>query len=127
MNSFYKRPILNSPYRVPALRHPLDENGQPLEGEPLAGRRASRVTVPVPGILEKRPVNRRWSLKHNDNAVIKEIADLSMAGRHCASRPTGVRPACPQRLLEHWRHHEFNGPTPCSASLSAASVGPTSQ
>ena len=34
MTSFYERPILNSPYHPPSLHHPLDDNGQPLEGEP---------------------------------------------------------------------------------------------
>lgn len=37
LNSFYERPILNSPYRAPELHHPLDQNGQPLEGEPRQG------------------------------------------------------------------------------------------
>lgn len=47
-SGFYERPILNSPYRAPALHHPLDDNGQPLPGAPLAGRRPSRFIVPVP-------------------------------------------------------------------------------
>jgi hypothetical protein len=42
VNSFYERPILNSPYRAPEFHHPLDPNGQPLEGEPRQGRRPSR-------------------------------------------------------------------------------------
>lgn len=41
LNSFYERPILNSPYRAPESHHPLDQNGQPLEGEPRQGRRPS--------------------------------------------------------------------------------------
>jgi hypothetical protein len=48
LNSFYERPILNSPYRAPESHHPLDQNGQPLEGEPRQGRRPSRFIVPVP-------------------------------------------------------------------------------
>ncbi len=38
-SSFYERPILNSSYCAPLLHHPLDDTGQPLEGEPLVGRR----------------------------------------------------------------------------------------
>jgi len=37
LSSFYDRPILNSPYRAPELHHPLDQEGQPVEGEPRQG------------------------------------------------------------------------------------------
>src|SRR5689334_9809660 len=52
-SSFYERPILNSPYQPPSLHHPLDDNGQPLEGEPIAGRRPSKFIVPVPASRKK--------------------------------------------------------------------------
>ena len=53
MTSFYERPILNSPYRAPEWHHPLDDNGQPLEGVPRPGRRPSRLIVPVPASRKK--------------------------------------------------------------------------
>jgi hypothetical protein len=53
LSSFYERPILNSPYRAPELHHPLDDNGQPLAGEPRRGRRPSRFIVPVPASRKK--------------------------------------------------------------------------
>jgi hypothetical protein len=53
LSSFYDRPILNSPYRAPELHHPLDDNGQPLEGAPRPGRRPSRLIVSVPASRKK--------------------------------------------------------------------------
>ena len=44
-NSFYERPILNSPYAPPSLYHPLDDTGQPIEGEPIIGRRPRIITL----------------------------------------------------------------------------------
>ncbi len=75
MKSFYERPILNSPYSAPALHHPLDDNGQPLEGEPNAGRRPSKFIVPVPA-SRKKPSAGQASLDletYTENALINEI------------------------------------------------------
>jgi type III restriction enzyme len=46
--SFFERPILNSPYEIPKLHHALDEDGQPLEQPPVGGRRRSELITPVP-------------------------------------------------------------------------------
>jgi hypothetical protein len=75
LNSFYERPILNSPYRAPELHHPLDQNGQPLEGEPRQGRRSSRFIVPVPASRKKASAAQA-SLDletYTENALINEI------------------------------------------------------
>ena len=75
MTSFYERPIFNSPYHPPSLHHPLDDNGQPLEGEPRLGRRASRFIVPVPA-SRKRSSAAQASLDletYTENALINEI------------------------------------------------------
>lgn len=75
MNSFYERPILNSPYRAPELHHPLDKSGQPLEGKPRQGRRASRFIVPVPA-SRKRASAAQGALDletYTENALINEI------------------------------------------------------
>ena len=53
LNSFYERPILNSPYRAPEWHHPLDDHGQPLDGQPRPGRRPSRFIVSVPAARKK--------------------------------------------------------------------------
>ena len=77
MTSFYERPILNSPYRAPELHHPLDDNGQPLEGAPRPGRRPSRLIVPVPA-SRKKAAAAQASLEletYTDHALINVIHD----------------------------------------------------
>ena len=46
--SFYERPVLNSPYEEPRLHHRLDDAGQPVDGPPETGRRRSELVSPVP-------------------------------------------------------------------------------
>ncbi len=120
-NSFYERPILNSPYRVPELHHPLDENGQPVEGEPRLGRRPSRFIVPVPA-SRKRPSSAQASLAletYSDNSLINEIRRWVDSWRQLPTPANwGVTPTT-QRLLEHWRHHDFVGPRPFFCQLEA--------
>jgi hypothetical protein len=47
-DSFFERPVLNSPYEAPKLHHSLDEEGQPLDLPPAEGRRRSELITPVP-------------------------------------------------------------------------------
>ena len=119
--SFYERPILNSPYRAPLAHHPLDDNGQPLEGEPVKGRRPSKFIVPVPA-SRKKSAAAQASLDletYTENALINEIRGYVSAWRAIPNPADwGVAPAT-QRLLEHWRHHDFVGPRPFFCQIEA--------
>jgi type III restriction enzyme len=121
LNSFYERPILNSPYRPPELHHPLDQNGQPLEGEPKQGRRPSRFIVPVPA-SRKRASETQASLDletYSENALINEIRGYVDRWRSLRNPADWGVTAVSQRLLEHWRHHEFVGPRPFFCQVEA--------
>jgi len=121
LNSFYERPILNSPYRVPELHHPLDKNGQPLEGEPRLGRRPSRFIVPVPASRKKASAGQA-SLDletYTENALINEIRGHLERWRALRNPADWGVTALTQRLLEHWRHHAFTGPIPFFCQLEA--------
>lgn len=104
-NSFYDQPILNSPYLVPSRYHPLDEHGQPLEGQPIQGRRPSKFVVPVPA-TRKKGTAAQASLDletYSDNALINEIRNYLAAWRSLPNPADwGVTPAT-QKLLAHWR------------------------
>ncbi|MCX5513007.1 restriction endonuclease [Kaistia algarum] len=105
MNSFYERPILNSPYRAPDLHHPLDKNGQPLEGEPRQGRRPSRFIVPVPASRKRASANQA-SLDletYTENALINEIRAYVDQWRTLRNPIDWGVTSVSQRLLEHWR------------------------
>lgn len=122
-NSFYERPILNSPYEAPSLYHPLDDNGQPLEGEPIKGRRPSKFIVPVPA-SRKKAAAAQASLDletYTENAKINEIRGYVDAWRAIPNPADwGVTPAT-QRLLEHWRRpkEEWAGPRPFFCQIEA--------
>lgn len=122
-NSFYERPILNSPYEAPSLYHPLDDNGQPVEGEPIRGRRPSKFIVPVPASRKKAAAAQGLlDLEtYTENAKINEIRGYIAAWRAIPNPSDwGVTPAT-QRLLEHWRRpkDQWAGPRPFFCQIEA--------
>ena len=122
-NSFYERPILNSPYAPPSLYHPLDDTGQPIEGAPIVGRRPSKFIVPVPA-SRKKAAAAQASLDletYTENAKINEIRRYVDTWRAIPNPADwGVTPAT-QRLLEHWRRpkDEWAGPRPFFCQIEA--------
>ena len=122
-NSFYERPILNAPYEPPLLHHRLDDTGQPIEGEPIKGRRPSKFIVPVPA-SRKKAAAAQASLDletYTENAKINEIRGYLAAWRAIPNPGDwGVNPAT-QRLLEHWRRpkKEWAGPRPFFCQIEA--------
>ena len=121
LNSFYERPILNSPYRAPELHHPLDQNGQPVAGEPRPGRRPSRFIVPVPA-SRKRASAGQAALDletYTENALINEIRGYVDRWRSLRNPTDWSVTGITQRLLEHWRHHKFIGARPFFCQLEA--------
>ncbi len=122
-SSFYERPILNSPYRAPTLHHPLDDDGQPLEGEPIKGRRPSRFIVPVPA-SRKKVAGAQASLDletYTENALINEIRGYVAAWRAIPNLADWGVTAATQRLLEHWRRpkEQWAGPRPFFCQVEA--------
>ena len=120
-SSFYERPILNSPYRAPEWHHPLDDKGQPVGGSPLAGRRPSRFIVPVPA-ARKRAASTQASLgleTYEENPLINDIRRHVDEWRRQPDPAKWGVTSVTQRLLEHWRHHKFNGPQPFFCQVEA--------
>jgi type III restriction enzyme len=119
--TFYDKPILNSPYGKPRLHHPLDEHGQPLGLPPLEGRRPSKFIVPVPK-ARRRGAGEQGTLEletYNDNALINEVRGHVDAWRELpGGSDRGVTPTT-QRLLEHWRHHDFANQRPFFCQIEA--------
>ena len=74
-NTFYERPILNSPYERPRFHHPLDDHGQPLGLPPVQSRRPSKFIVPVPQ-ARRRVARAQGALPletYSNSAIISEI------------------------------------------------------
>jgi type III restriction enzyme len=120
-NTFYERPILNSPYAKPRFHHPLDDQGQPLGLPPVEGRRPSKFIVPVP-TARRRGAATQGALPletYSDNALINEIRGHVDAWRGLpGGADWGVTPTT-QRLLEHWRGPDFTGQRPFFCQIEA--------
>jgi len=120
-SSFYERPILNSPYEIPALHHPLDDHGQPMNQPPARGRRPSKFVVPVPK-SRKRAAAAQGTLdleSYTDNALINEIRAYVGAWRNTPNPADWGVTAASARLLDYWRNHDFAGVRPFFCQVEA--------
>ena len=106
---------------MPELHHPLDERGQPLDGEPRQGRRPSRYIVPVPA-SRKKPSAKQASLDletYTESALINEIRGYVDRWRALRNPIDWGVTAVTQRLLEHWRQDNFAGARPFFCQVEA--------
>lgn len=128
---FFDRPILNSPYDYPARHWELDESGQPTQ-QIVASRRRAEFITPIP-----KPRKRKGSAEQS-SLLFDEGKGLSTAGQ--AYDHTAIINSVRQevdrwrqlpnpsqwqvspetaRLLQHWRHHNFNGIRPFFCQVEA--------
>lgn len=130
-NSFFERPVLNSPYEYPDRHWELDEQGQPTQ-RIAEKRRPAEFITPIP-----KPRKRKGSADQQ-RMVFDEGVGLSTEEqqydptsiinnlrRHVdewRSRPNPndwqVTPET-VRLLQYWRHHRFSGIRPFFCQVEA--------
>ncbi|ESY66202.1 MULTISPECIES: DEAD/DEAH box helicase family protein [Mesorhizobium] len=126
---FYQNPILNSPYLAPTRHHALSEDGQPLENPPIEGRRRSKYVTPVPRARKVKKGDREQQdfgfdraadgQAYNPTPIINEIRGHLEIWRSLPNpNDWGVTPTT-QRLLQHWRHHDFEGAKPFFCQVEA--------
>ena len=132
--SFYEKPILNSPYEEPRLHHRLDDAGQPVDGPPETGRRRSELISPVPKPRIRRqegaPKQADLAFSSGDGIssenqeydpfpIINDIRSHVSTWRKIPNpNDWGVTPAT-ARLLQHWRDHNFQGIRPFFCQIEA--------
>ena len=132
--SFYEKPILNSPYEEPRLHHRLDDAGQPVDGAPETGRRRSELISPVP----KPRIRRQEGAPKQADLAFSSGDGISSESQEYDPFPNinyirsqvdtwrkipnphdwGVTPAT-ARLLQHWRDHNFQGIRPFFCQIEA--------
>jgi type III restriction enzyme len=130
MDSFFERPILNSPYAYPDRHWELDDDGQPTN-QILPKRRASKLLTPVP-----KPQKRRRNAnqpgfvfdsghglsteeqEYNPTPIINEIRRYVEEWRSLPPDQWQVTPET-ARLLQHWRHHQFQDIRPFFCQVEA--------
>ncbi|MGQ2908448.1 MAG: BPTD_3080 family restriction endonuclease [Aliihoeflea sp.] len=127
---FYSEPILNSPYLPPTRHHALDDEGQPVDSPPIAGRRTSKYLIPVPRGRRSKSATSQKALeldnagreagKYSPNALVNELRRNLGAWRSIPNPSDwGVTPTS-QRLLQHWRQYEFSNQRPFFCQVEAA-------
>jgi type III restriction enzyme len=130
-DQFFEKPILNSPYEYPAQHWELDPDGQPTN-QIVPNRRTAEFITPIP-----KPKKRKKS-KGQSELIFDEGAGLSTEAQQYDPTPvineirrmvddwrTWPDPSkwkvSPEtaRLLQHWRHHDFQGLRPFFCQVEA--------
>lgn len=129
---FFEKPILNSPYEYPSRHWELDSSGQPTQ-QILDKRRRAEFITPIP-----KPKKRRATPADQQGFVFDEGKGLSTKDqqydatsiinelRRCVDQWRSIPnpnhwQVTPEtaRLLQHWRHHKFNGVRPFFCQVEA--------
>ena len=134
---FFEKPILNSPYEYPRQHWELDEEGQPTETI-APQRREARFISPIPKAKKrgKKQKQEQAELALDEEAekisgtgqdyrlyeVINDLRKIVDTWRELPDHTTlNVTPVT-QRLLQHWRHHQFIGLRPFFCQVEAAEM-----
>ena len=128
---FFERPILNSPYEYPAQHWELDDSGQPTNII-LNSRRRSELITPVPKPKKRRKSKDQAELvldagaglstadqEYNPTPIINEIRSYVTDWRNLPNPDQWQVTPETARLLQHWRHHHFQGIRPFFCQIEA--------
>ena len=130
-NPFFEHPILNSPYELPKRHWELDTDGQPTQRIMETRRRAEFIS-PIPKPKKRKGLTEQQQIVFDEGKGLSteaqqyEQTSLINAVRH----EVGKWRALPNpntwqvtpetaRLLQHWRHHDFNSLRPFFCQIEA--------
>lgn len=125
--TFFDCPILNSPYEYPGRHWELDADGQPTT-QITSQRRKSDLITPVP-----KPKKRKQSSltldagdglsseeqEYNPIPIINEVRSYVGRWRDLPNSDQWLVTPETARLLQHWRHHQFQGVRPFFCQIEA--------
>ncbi len=130
MPDFFEQPILNSPYEEPTRCWELEPNGQPTQ-RILEKRRPSSYISPIPkprNAVSSGPSQQSIEFTTEEggeyeatliNEQINKIREEVRAWRKLPPDKWKVTPET-ERLLRHWRNHQFSGIRPFFCQIEAA-------
>ena len=131
MESFFERPILNSPYAYPDQHWELDDDGQPTN-KILPKRRNSKLLTSVPKPLKRRRSTDQPGFvfdtghglstedqEYNPTPIINEIRGYVEQWRHLPNPDMWQVSPETARLLQHWRHHQLQDIRPFFCQIEA--------
>jgi type III restriction enzyme len=129
--TFFEQPILNSPYDFPYRHWELDADGQPTNGI-IDTRRRSDLITPVPKPKKRRQSRGQAQMVfeddkglsseergYNPTSVINEVRTYVEAWRNLPNPDQWLVTPETARLLQHWRHHRFEGIRPFFCQIEA--------
>ncbi|WP_282044998.1 BPTD_3080 family restriction endonuclease [Roseibium album] len=128
---FFEKPILNSPYDYPAKHWELDDDGQPTN-RILEIRRRSDLITPVPKAKKRKQNSQQTSMvlgstdglsneeqEYNPTPIINEIRNYVDQWRNLPNPDQWQVTPETARMLQHWRHHKFEGIRPFFCQVEA--------
>jgi type III restriction enzyme len=129
--SFFEAPILNSPYDFPGRHWELDTDGQPTN-RIIESRRRSDLITPVPKAKKQRQSQKQGAFQlgaddglstadqeYNPTPIINEIRGYVETWRALPNPDQWLVTPETARLLQHWRHHKFEGVRPFFCQIEA--------
>ena len=130
-DQFFKKPVLNSPYEYPSKHWEL-ENGQPTQKVENSRRLVEFITpIPKPKRQKDKKATELFDgtlgigdgvQKYDPIPIINEIRSHVDSWRKLRSpNAWSVTPET-ARLLQHWRHHDFNKTRPFFCQIEAVEV-----
>ena len=128
--TFFERPILNSPYGPPHRHWELDVDGQPTN-RIFETRRRSDLITPVPKPKRRRQNRKQSALdlgaadlssdeqEYNPTPIINEVRSYVETWRKLPNPDQWLVTPETARLLTHWRQHAFQGVRPFFCQIEA--------
>ena len=130
-NRFFEHPILNSPYNYPARHWELDSEGQPTQ-EIIESRRRAEFITPIPKPKKRKRSPTQEALvfdegkglsskdqQYDPTSIINEVRSHVDQWRALPSPNDWLVTPETQRLLQHWRHYQFNSFRPFFCQVEA--------
>jgi type III restriction enzyme len=127
-NPFFDHPILNSPYEIPKKHWELDKDGQPTQ-QVIPSRRKAEFFTPIP--KPKKTKAQQETLlfdegkglstkeqQYDTTSNINEVRQHVDQWRNLNPKLWQVTPET-ERLLKHWRHHQFSSLRPFFCQVEA--------
>ncbi len=130
-DSFFERPILNSPYECPTRHWELDETGQPTQ-QIVERRRPAQFITPIPRPRKSKKAAEQESLvfdegkqlstaeqQYDTTSVINKVREQVERWRRIPVKDQWQVTPETARLLDHWRNHRFSHIRPFFCQVEA--------
>lgn len=129
-NAFFERPILNSPYEAPAQHWELDDHGQPTQ-RIISKRRRAEFISPIPKPKKVKKGQKQGQIVFDEGvglsnqaqqyaaAIVNDVRSLVDAWRALPNPADWHVTPETARLLQHWRHHDFQDVRPFFCQVEA--------